>query len=175
MSFQNYTPLDVSANDLSQICVVLNLSELLLSNVNTPSYNLNQEQINWINEFIKASPESFEKISDGFKNITSDGKIYLHDIPLIIKLLANIYNSESIKKGLSNPSNIIVFIKYTLDVIFSSKLLVLPDTEKETIHKLIDISLDLLKINLSTIINTLDISKTQKCFNSFIVLFRCCK
>jgi hypothetical protein len=175
MSFQKYTSVDSSANDLSKINVVLDLSELLLSNVNTPSYNLNQEQINWINEFIKASPESFQKISDGFKSLTSDGKIDLHDIPSIIKLLADIYSSESIKKGISNPTNIIAFIKYTIDVIFTSKYLILPDTEKKAIHKLIDISLDLLNTNLSTISSSLDVCKSLKCFQSFIALFKCHK
>jgi hypothetical protein len=175
MSSQNYTPVDVSANDLSQISIALDLTKLLLSNVNTPSYNLTQEQINWINEFIVASPESFEKISDGFKNITIDGKIDLHDIPVIIKLLANIYNSESVKKGISNPSNIIVFIKYTINVIFESKYLILPETEKEAIHKLIDISLELLNMNLSTITSSLEFCKNYKCLQSFVALFRCHK
>jgi len=175
MSFQNYTPVDISANDVSQISVALDLTKLLLSNVNTPSYNLTQEQINWINEFIVASPESFQKISDGFKNITNDGKIDLHDIPSIIKLLADIYNSESVKKGISNPSNIIAFIKFTTDVIFESKYLTLPDTEKEAIHKLIDISLDLLTMNLSTITSSLNVCKNSKCFQSFIALFSCHK
>jgi hypothetical protein len=175
MSSQNYTPVDVSANDLSQISVALDLTKLLLSNVNTPSYNLTQEQINWINEFIKASPESFQKISDGFKNITSDGKIDLHDIPVIIKLLADIYNSESIKKGVSNPDNIVAFVKYTIDVIFESKYLILPDIEKQAIHKLIDISLDLLSMNLSKITSNFAILKSSKCYQSFIALFRCVK
>jgi hypothetical protein len=175
MKSQNYTPVDISANDLSQISVTLDLAKLLLSNVNTPSYNLTQEQINWTNEFIKASPESFEKISDGFKNITSDGKIDLHDIPVIIKLLADIYNSESIKKGISNPNNIIAFIKYTIDVIFASKYLTLPDTEKEAVHKLIDISLDLLNMNISSVTSVLNIFKSSKCYHSFIGLFRCHK
>lgn len=172
MASQNYTPVDISANDLSKISVALDLTKLLLSNVNTPSYNLTQEQINWTNEFIKASPESFEKISDGFKNITTDGKIDLHDIPVIIKLLADIYNSESIKNGISNPNNIIAFIKYTIDVVFASKYLILPDTEKEAVHKLIDISLDLLNMNISSVTSVL---KSSKCYKSFIGLFSCHK
>lgn len=172
MTSQNYTPVDISANDLSKISVALDLTKLLLSNVDTPSHNLTQEQINWTNEFIKASPESFEKISDGFKNITTDGKIDLHDIPVIIKLLADIYSSESIKKGISNPTNIIAFIKYTIDVIFESKYFIIPDIEKEAIHKLIDISLDLLNMNVSSIES---VFKSSKCYYSFIRLFRCHK
>jgi hypothetical protein len=175
MTSENYIPVDISANDLSQISVALDLTKLLLSNVNSPSYNLTQEQINWTNEFIKASPESFEKISDGFKNITTDGKIDLHDIPVIIKLLADIYNSESIKKGISNPNNIIAFIKYTTDVIFTSKYLILPDNQKEAVHKLVDISLDLLNMNISSITSILDFCKSSKCYHSFIGLFRCHK
>jgi len=172
MSVQNYTPANTSVNDASQISIALNLPELLLSNVNSPSCILTQEQINWINLFIIASPESFQKIADGLKNITSDGKIDLHEIPSIIKLLADIYNSESIKKGISNPANIIVFIKYTIDVIFESKYLVLPDIEKEAVRKLIDISLELLNMNLPTILKSLDVCK---CYTHFITLFRCHK
>jgi hypothetical protein len=172
MSSQKYTPVDASLNDVSQVSVTLKLPELLLSNVNSPSCDLTQEQIKWINLFIIASPESFQKITDGFKNITSDGKIDLHDIPSIIKLLADIYNSESIKKGISNPDNIVVFIKYTIDVVFASKYLTLPDIEKEVIHKLIDISIALLNMNISTIENALSFCK---CYKFLVKVFRCYK
>jgi hypothetical protein len=171
MSVQNYS----SVTDVSQISVAPNLPELLLSNINSPSCILTQEQINWINVFIIASPESFQKIDDGLKNITSDGKIELHEIPSIIKLFADIYNSESIKKGISNSDNIIVFIKYTIDVIFESKYLILQDIEKNAVHKLIDISLDLLNMNLPTIVNSLDVCKYSKCYTRVITLFRCHK
>lgn len=172
MSFQNYTPVDASLNDTSQISIDFELPKLLLSNVDSPCYNLTQEQINWINIFIIASPESFQKISEDFKIITNDGKIDLHEIPSIIKLLADIYNSESIRKGISNSNNVIVFIKYTICVIFASKYLTLPGVEKETINGLIDTSIDLLNMNVSAIENALDVRKP---YQSFIKLFICCK
>ena len=132
-----------------QIDNLLNLSKLLLANMNVPEYHLTQEQIEWINTFIQSSPQALSNILDNIKNITSDGQINLHDIPEIVKLLADVYHSTIITEGLSNPSNIIVFIKYTIHVILDSPLFLLPNIEKQIMEKIIDSSLDLLSINIS--------------------------
>jgi len=137
------------SSDQMEIGNLLKLSELLLANINGPSYHLTSEQIEWINTFIQSTPEAFTNIVEDIKSITEDGKINLHDIPDIVKLLADIYHSTILREGLSHPSTIIAFIKYTISVIFDSPLFLLPNIEKQIIEKMIDSSLDLLSINIS--------------------------
>ena len=127
------------------------LLSLILDNIPNPSYELSLSQINWINAFVKASPESFVTIKNDIKKITSDGQIDLYDIPLLIKLITDVYNSGAIQYGLSHPEYLIIFVRFTLDVILDSKFLILPDIEKIIIKKLVDVSLDLLSTNLPAI------------------------
>ena len=138
---------DISSPD--QIANLVTLSEMLLANVNVPGYHLTEEQIEWINIFIQSSPESLSNIVDDIKKIISDGEINLHDIPVIVKLLADVYHSNIISHGLSNPFHIIAFIKYTMNVILDSPLFLLPNIDKKIMEKFIDSSLDLLSINIS--------------------------
>jgi hypothetical protein len=151
-----------TTNSPNKVNFVLDLTTLLLVNVNTPSYNLTTEQINWINQFISASPESFIKITNDIKQITSTGKIGLENIPQIVHLCADIYNNDSVKVGITNPANIIVFIKFTIDTILESKYLILPDVEKELIKQLVDTSLNLLILNLNPI--EAEIKSMSSCF-----------
>jgi hypothetical protein len=137
--------------DPTQIVVMTNLAQVLLESIPLPAYNLTIEQKSWIQEFIRASPTSFEKIVADINAITADGKIDVHDIPVIVKLFADVYHSGAINTGLVNTKNVIAFIKFTLDVILDSKLLVLPDIQKKTIEAVVDASLSLLAMNIETI------------------------
>jgi len=149
-----------------------NLSELLLSNLSIPSYNLTSEQIIWINEFIKASPASFEKITSDIKSITSTNIIEAKNIPQIVKLCADVYYSGAINYNLVNASNIISFIKYTIDVILTTKLYILPDVEKEVIKELVDISLTLLSMNINKMEDKLNEIKTSKGLIGCLKIFK---
>jgi hypothetical protein len=160
---------ELTETSTEQINVVLELSQLLLSNVKTPSYNLTPEQMNWINQFISASPDSFSKIKTDIETITSTGQIGIQNIPQIIHLLADVYNSGALKNNLSNPANVIIFIRFTLDVIITSKYVVLPDVEKELLQSLVDTSLNLLIMNLGSIEKATS-TLSSKCFH----LFKCC-
>lgn len=146
--------LDVSSNSLTNInnkTSIINLSELLLTKVSGPSYNLSKDQIEWINLFIKsAPPNTFENIIQDIQKITTDGKINIQDIPSIIKLFADIYSSTAFKSNIHNPQNIIIFIKFTLDVILESDLVLLPNCEVKLIEYIVNSSLDLLSMNLPT-------------------------
>jgi hypothetical protein len=124
------------------------LSTLLLSNIHTPSYHFTQEQLNWIKQFITSSPDSFKQLTTDIQAIIEGGQIGLQSIPKIIHLCADIYNNAALKNGLSNPANILLFIRFTLDTMLSSKYLPLPEIEKELIQQLVDTSLNLLEINL---------------------------
>jgi len=136
--------------DTTQIMVMTNLAQVLLESIPLPTYNLTVEQKSWIQEFIRASPTSFDKIVADIQTITADGKIDVHDIPTIVKLFADVYHSDAINAGLVNAKNVIAFIKFSLDVILESKLLVLPEMEKKTIEAVVDASLSLLAMNIDT-------------------------
>ena len=148
-----------------------NLYELLLSNINVPSYNLTPDQINWINDFIKASPASIEKIISDLKTISSTGEIELTNIPQIVKICADIYYSGAINYNLVNPDNIIVLIKFTIDVILNSQLIIVSNVEKEIIQTLVDTSLTLLSMNITNIDTEIhkikSISFFMACFKFF--------
>ena len=129
---------------------LISLTSLLLANVNIPSYNLLPEQIVWIKKFIEASPEVFDIILKDIIAITADGKIDSHDIPLLIKLITDVYNSRAIARDMANSQNIIAFVKFTLEVILDSKYIVLPEIEKTIIKGLIDSSISLLSMHVAS-------------------------
>ena len=129
---------------------LISLTSLLLANVNIPSYNLLPEQIEWINKFIASSPEVFDIILKDIIAITADGKIDSHDIPLLIKLITDVYNSRAIARDMANSQNIIAFVKFTLEVILDSKYIVLPEIEKTIIKGLIDSSISLLSMHVAS-------------------------
>ena len=128
-----------------------NLAQVLLEKIPLPAYQLTIEQMTWIQDVIRVSPKSFDAIVADLQTITADGKIDVHDIPVIVKLFADIYHSGAISTGLVNTKNVIAFIKFTLDVILDSKLLVIPDIHKKTIEAVVDASLSLLAMNIDTI------------------------
>ena len=135
----------------TQIVVMTNLAQVLLERISLPAYNLTVEQMTWIQEFIKVSPKSLDSIVADIQTITADGKIDIQDIPTIVKIFADVYHSGAINAGLVNAKNVIAFIKFTLDVILDSNLLVIPDMEKKTIEAVLDASLSLLAMNIDTI------------------------
>jgi hypothetical protein len=141
----------LSVDSELKTALITDLAKILLENIAVPAYGLSVEQRAWIQEFIKASPKSFEKIAEDIKTITADGKIDVHDIPAIVKLFADIYHSASTQADLVNANNVISFIKFTLDVILDSKLLVLPEIEKKVIAALVDTSLSLLSMNIESL------------------------
>jgi hypothetical protein len=160
----------VSSSDV--VINLISLSSLLLANVKTPSYNLLPDQIEWINKFIEASPEVFDIILKDIIAITSDGKIDSHDIPLLIKLITDVYNSRAIARDMANSQNIIAFVKFTLEVILDSKYVVLPEIEKTIIKGLIDSSISLLSMNVASdkqrVLNAICafLSKSTRCFST---------
>jgi hypothetical protein len=124
--------------------------KMMLLNLNSSEYDLSSEQIDWIKKFIALSPKSLENILIDIKVIIEDKKIDLHDIPMIIKLITDVYYNDAIKINISKPKNIICFIKYTITILINSQYIDLSLAEKNVIMNIIDISLNLLTTNLKT-------------------------
>jgi hypothetical protein len=125
------------------------LIQLLQEHIKLPSYQLTQDQQDWIQLLIKNSPDSFAKINNDIKTIFSLDSVGVQNIPQIIQLCADIFNSASSQSGIANSVNIYVLIKIILDILLESSLVSLPSVEKATLKSLVDISLGLLTTSLS--------------------------
>lgn len=142
MSYSNIT-LNTNLHD--------NLENLLIQNLHIPSYNLTENEIVWIQTFIKSSPNAFSNIITDIQTLTTNGKIDIQDIPAVVKLLSDIYTSQIINtQVITHPMNILSIVKYTFDVIIEYKIL-LPNIEKTVIKTAISSCLNLLITNLPTV------------------------
>lgn len=110
-----------------------------------------KEELLWMRNFINMYPKTLNLIVDEITEITEDGKIEYHDIPTIIKIISQVYHSETVKNELFNKKNIVILIRFTMDSLLESKFLFLPDIETEIIEKMIDSSLYFLQYELKDI------------------------
>jgi hypothetical protein len=138
----------IAITDISSIILLQNLGEILLSNLNSPTYVLTPEQQTVIQHFVQVNPSVFDKLADDIRAITKDGKIDLYDIPFILQLCVDTYYLYTTSELLLSGDNIIVLIQYTLNVMIDSKFVVLPDYEKQVIEAVIYSCIQLLKTNI---------------------------
>ena len=122
----------------------------IITNITNVKYNLSPEQIAWIKYFVSLSPNTLEIILTDIQNIIKDGKIDLHDIPMIVKLVADIYHTDIKKLSIRDSKNLIVIIKYTLNILIDTQYIELSLEEKEKITNVLDASLYLLSMNIKT-------------------------
>jgi hypothetical protein len=144
----------IVVTDISSIVILQNLGALLLNNLNSPTYQLTQDQQSIIQHFVQTYPSVFEKLTADIRAITNDDKIDLHDIPHIIQLFTDTYSLYSTNIPLLSGDNLIVFIQYTLNVIIDSKFVVLPDVDKKIIEAVIYASIQLLRTNIIPVIKS---------------------
>jgi len=145
--------------NLQSILSVIIEYELRKDNI---SIVLNQIEVNYINNLIKLHPQIFNSISFEIQNICScsNGKIDLHEIPQIIILISNIYKNHIIEESIKNI-DIASIVKFTIYTILHAGILPLDNINLDVIEKLIDSSIDLLKMNI-------DVKKDEQyCFNLF--------
>jgi hypothetical protein len=144
--------------------IMIDLSKLILERINGPSVSLTPVEISWINQFITASPASFTIITNDIQTLTSTGHIGLHSIPKLIKIIADVYNSGPLNY---KPEDIIMFVKFTLEVILNSPLVDLPPMEKAVIEIVVNTSLELLSMNINTIKTEVEIIQSSKCCSAW--------
>lgn len=146
-------------SDVEVITKILKNTSLIKKYLRLLNYNIDIETFNKINNLInsllvqniKVSP--IENIINEIKNILSDGKLDIYDIPYIITIITNIinFNLSNVKLNI-DVSIIVIFIKLLINILIAEKIINLNQSQ-ENINKLIDSSLILLNttIKLKTI------------------------
>lgn len=113
-----------------------------------PEYSLDPEIKDWLEKFIlKEAPESLKEITDYIESTIQDGVIDVKDIPAIIKCISQIIQKRSEIWGLMDLKHIFVFIKYVMDCLIDSGIIVNNYFEKKTLKFIVDTSLELLEYN----------------------------
>jgi hypothetical protein len=137
---------DVKQFDLNKI-----LSTFVVSNDYTKiiTYPLNDNVLNIIKIILKDSPTSLEKMSNIIKDIISDGKLYICDIPKIVLLITELNNTnlkDVFKTQNIQKSDIFDLIKFIIHLIVELKYVTVENEKK--IFEMLDISLTLLNTNI---------------------------
>jgi len=144
----------------------MNIQQMLENQLVIREKDFTSKQKIWIRCFIDACPETMELLGKGIQEITSDGKIDLHDIPSIIRMITEIYHNKTIEQEIFDRDHIFLFIQFTLDSLLESKYLLLPEFEKEIIEKMVNSSLELLKYNIPFLLK-----EKEKCCQGFFSTF----
>ena len=127
------------------------LSTFVVSNDYTKiiSYPLNDNVLNLIKILVKDSPQSLEKMSNTIKDIISDGKLDMSDIPKIVLLITELNNTnlkDVFKTQNIQKSDLFDLIKFIIHLIVELKYVKVEDEKK--IFEMLDMSLTLLNTNL---------------------------
>ena len=147
--------------------IIKNISST--NNNSIPNYNFTEEQLVFIKMYVNTHPEIFEQITMKINEVLDDGKLDIHDIPNIVFIISNLYNNNAVYVEAENIDNILSFIKFTIDTLLNSDLVMLPNIEKQVIIKIVDSSIDLLKFSISTV---KDVEENVSCTGILSVLFR---
>lgn len=128
----------------------LDIISIISSTIGIKEYTINLKpvEIEYIHNVIQNDPELLAIIGNSVDSIVSDGVINLHDIPMIILLLSQIFKSHFIKKFIHNIG-IVNIVKFILDSIIDYEYLPLPNVERTIIRNIIDISVNLLETNIT--------------------------
>lgn len=143
----------------------MDLYNLLLDKINNSYqiYNLSYVEIKVLNDFIKKSYNCINCIINSINNIISDSKIYLYDIPSIIKIITKIYYTEAISQEIIKYKYIIDIVQITFDSIIELKIFPLDnEIKEEMIEKFLNISLELLINNKN---EDIIINEENRCCN----------
>jgi hypothetical protein len=127
------------------------LSTFVVSNDYTKiiSYPLSDNVLNLIKILVKDSPKSLEKMSNTIKDIISDGKLDMSDIPKIVLLITELNNTnlkDVFKTQNIQKSDLFDLIKFIIHLIVELKYVKVEDEKK--IFEMLDMSLTLLNTNL---------------------------
>ena len=132
------------------------VSELLVSKfiknddikefLNKLTFKLDDKVLSILKLILDKSPDVLDKITDNIKDILKDGNIDQKDIPLLFKLVANLYKTDfkNIVSRMSlNTKEIVLFIKSLILLLIDLDIIKVSN-KKET-SEIIDVSAELLE------------------------------
>jgi hypothetical protein len=134
------------------VCTMTSFIEVLRNNISNDKYTvyLSQAEIHYIDTLLSSKPEVFGEIQTTVDGIIGDGKIDVHDLPNIVLLVTQIYRANLLAK-LASTVNMVQVVRFTIDTLLDSGIILLPQYELIIIRKVVDTSLDLLATNIVTI------------------------
>jgi hypothetical protein len=124
--------------------------DLLKENIQNDKFSLkiSGEEVNCIHHLFLHYPEKGTKINKILDDIIDDGKLDLHDVPNIILFLSQIYKSHIIENEIQNM-DVLHLVQITIDTLFDCGFLPLSKMEIDTIKKIADLSMQLLKTDVT--------------------------
>jgi len=125
---------------------IINLVELLATNLKLEKFavHLTKRQVLFLQQTLNKNPEFFAGIQAQVEGIVKDREINAGDLPQIILMLANIYNTFSVEKAVKQVG-LIPIIRFTFDTIMESGLLPISAAEAGLIQGIVDVSFALLE------------------------------
>jgi hypothetical protein len=140
------------------------------------SYKIDDSIINLIKIIKESSPDSLKDISNLFEEISADGKLNINDVPKIVLVIAELYNSKLnsvLKRNNLTASNVLELIKFIIHSVIELNLVNAEDKVK--IFEVLDLSLSLLNttIQISAFVSIKD--ACSRFFSKFTCSgFKCC-
>ena len=125
---------------------------------------LNPDEITFLQNVIKDQPEILSSIIAKINAIFNDGNIHYHDIPKIVLLLSTVYKEHLLEKPVENVA-LLNIVKFSANTLLKKDVIPLPELDLVIIQKLIDSSIDLLKMEIEIV------QKEEKICFSFFHLF----
>ena len=125
-----------------------NIIDILCRNIDDSKYaiHITDQEKDFVQKLAKNNPEIFGEIQKTINDIMSDGKIDLHDVPKIVLLVSQIMKNHVIENAVKHIK-IVSVVRFIIDSLLDSGFLPLPNIEIQIIKKIVDSSLDLLKMD----------------------------
>jgi hypothetical protein len=133
------------------------IKEKIMGKDNDISFTINEKVIQIINIVIDKCPESLNKITDNIKDILSDGVLDQKDIPKILVLITNLYNTDfkSVMNNISIDTNDVVeFLKTIIKLTVEFDLVTV--NNKNDIYEMVETSGTLLQLVIPSPTNQID-------------------
>lgn len=126
--------------------------------------HLNVHEVAFMQCLLRDHPDVFRKIEGTVDAIMSDGKVDIFDLPQLIRLCSQIYH-EHLVGYVVREVGVISLIRFTLDALLDSGILPIHGVAKDVIKKVIDTSLELLRTNVTMVL--------ESTWSNFYGLFDC--
>lgn len=104
------------------------------------TFDLNPLEVKFLHSVLDKSPDTVNGIVTQIEQITG-----VHEIPQLVLLIVDAFKSHAIQNSIHSVG-VLGIVKFTIDGLLQSGLIPLPQMELDLIQKVIDTSLDLLKM-----------------------------